>query len=77
MFKLMDKKIIALLRKLFFLNWPYGSYKHSKTCKQHLVVRVQSKKSCEKFGIFTILEKKNPFSDLLFVSLNSKSCLES
>ena len=24
MFKLMDKKIIAILRKLFFLNWPYA-----------------------------------------------------
>ena len=24
MFKLMDKKIIAVLRKLFLLNWPYG-----------------------------------------------------
>ena len=23
MLKLMDKKIIAILRKLFFLNWPY------------------------------------------------------
>ena len=23
MFKLMDKKIIAILRKLFFLYWPY------------------------------------------------------
>ena len=23
MFKLMDKKVIAILRKLFFLNWPY------------------------------------------------------
>ena len=23
MFKLMDKKIIAILRKLFLLNWPY------------------------------------------------------
>ena len=26
MFKLMDKKIIAILRKLFLLNWPYGHY---------------------------------------------------
>ena len=25
MFKLMDKKIIAILRKLFFLKWPYAS----------------------------------------------------
>ena len=25
MFKLMDKEIIAILRKLCFLNWPYGS----------------------------------------------------
>ena len=25
MFKLMDKKIIAILRKLFLLNWPYGN----------------------------------------------------
>ena len=24
MFKLMDKKIIAMLRKLFLLNWPYA-----------------------------------------------------
>ena len=24
MFKVMDKKIIAILHKLFFLNWPYG-----------------------------------------------------
>ena len=24
MFKLIDKKIIALLRKLFLLNWPFG-----------------------------------------------------
>ena len=24
MFQLMDKKIIAILRKLFLLNWPYG-----------------------------------------------------
>ena len=24
MFKLMDKKIIAILSKLFLLNWPYG-----------------------------------------------------
>ena len=23
MFKLMDKKIIAIVRKLFLLNWPY------------------------------------------------------
>ena len=23
MFKLIDKKIIAILRKLFLLNWPY------------------------------------------------------
>ena len=23
MFNLMDKEIIAILRKLFFLNWPY------------------------------------------------------
>ena len=23
MFKLMDKKIIAILRKLFLLNWPH------------------------------------------------------
>ena len=27
MFKLMDKKIIAILCKLFFLNWPYGVIK--------------------------------------------------
>ena len=27
MFKLMDKKIIAILRKLFLLNWAYD-YKH-------------------------------------------------
>ena len=26
MFKLMDKKIIAIKCKLFLLNWPYGSY---------------------------------------------------
>ena len=26
MFKLMDKKIIAILRKLFFFNWPYGLF---------------------------------------------------
>ena len=26
MFKLMDKKIIAILRKLFLLNWPYFVY---------------------------------------------------
>ena len=24
MFKLVDKKIITILRKLFLLNWPYG-----------------------------------------------------
>ena len=24
MFKLMDKKIITILHKLFLLNWPYG-----------------------------------------------------
>ena len=26
MLKLMDKKIIAILRKLFLLNWPYDEY---------------------------------------------------
>ena len=26
MIKLMDKKIIAILRNLFFFNWPYGTY---------------------------------------------------
>ena len=26
MFELMDKKIIAILRKLFLLNWPYGEF---------------------------------------------------
>ena len=29
MFKLMDKKIIAILRKLFLLNWPYDLYDFS------------------------------------------------
>ena len=28
MFKLMDKKIIAILGKLFFLNWPYGARRY-------------------------------------------------
>ena len=27
MFKLMDKKTIAILRKLFLLNWPYDNIK--------------------------------------------------
>ena len=29
MFKLMDKKIIAILRKLFLLNWPYDQMLYS------------------------------------------------
>ena len=28
MFKLMDKKMMAILCKLFFLNWPYDSIYH-------------------------------------------------
>ena len=31
MFLLMDKKIITILRKLFFLNWPYVNHNIAST----------------------------------------------
>ena len=36
MFNLIDKKIIAILRKLFSLNWPYEF--HSENEKKKMVV---------------------------------------
>ena len=36
MFNLMDKKIFAILRKLFLLNWPYLVLRKSR---QHLVTK--------------------------------------
>ena len=31
MFKLIDKKIITILRKIFLLNWPYASLRYILT----------------------------------------------
>ena len=38
MFKLMDKKIIAILRMLFLLNWPYGFYVLLDNCGTSLLL---------------------------------------
>ena len=41
MFKLMDKKIIAILRKLFLLNWPYGIL-HCRAMKNEISLHIKA-----------------------------------
>ena len=55
MFKLMDKKRIAILRKLFLLNWPYG-FSVPENCfivaNRHTDFMTLVKKSC--YAIFKV-----------------------
>ena len=44
MFKLMHKKIFAILRKLFLLNWHYGNYKSSKSYGAYLIIDKSARK---------------------------------
>ena len=41
MFKMMDKKIIAILRSNFLLNWPYVITVVAKVTKKSVAVQMQ------------------------------------
>ena len=47
MFKLMDKKIIAILRSKFLLNWPYEAV--NKQMREQMAIVMNGGKRVQKF----------------------------
>ena len=52
MFKLMDKKIITILRKLFLLNWLYA-YADKHLLNAHVELRSEIPNCLEKILLYT------------------------
>ena len=69
MFKLMDKKIITILRKFFVLNWPYESIRCQNNLFTFNYCKLQNKSVISVLSLFCSFF----FNDLLVLHSASES----